>query len=220
MFDKVASALGLKSSGSVFDRFAGGVGQYFANREARAASARQMEFQKLMSGTAYQRAVADMKKAGLNPILAYSQGGSSTPAGAMYQPGNVAAASASSFKDASSGKSAIETAKDITQSTTFKRVLHQERWTRLFASMGPDNVMASVMAVISGVDIQAVLQGANRQGHAQDVRALKLFLELAREQKSRIRTELSGVGQTTQETARYMADLFNEWMSTTIGKVK
>lgn len=38
-------------------------------------------WQEHMSSTAYQRAVEDMKKAGLNPILAFANGGASTPGG-------------------------------------------------------------------------------------------------------------------------------------------
>lgn len=61
------------------------VGGALANRANAKMADKQMDFQEYMSNTAYQRSMEDMRLAGLNPMLAYSQGGASSPPGARAE---------------------------------------------------------------------------------------------------------------------------------------
>jgi len=75
-------------------------GQKEANKTNKAIADQQQAFQQEMSNTAYQRAVADMKQAGLNPMLAYSQGGATTPVGATTQVQNALGSGATGAQQA------------------------------------------------------------------------------------------------------------------------
>lgn len=87
-----------------------------ANKGAERNTERQIAAQQESVRNSYQWGMEDMRKAGLNPILAYKQGGAGAISGSTYTPQSVGGAFASGMSQgASASSSAIQAQRQETE---------------------------------------------------------------------------------------------------------
>lgn len=124
--------------------------QIWGQERANAANLRiareQMAFQERMSNSAYQRATKDMRLAGLNPLLAYGQGGASSPSGASANMENIAGGISTSALDGIRLRKEVEeTASRIGLNDESKVNMRAER-ERIVAATQAEKIRAALLA--------------------------------------------------------------------------
>lgn len=120
----------LTAGGAIAGALIGRKGQKESNVANAQQALQQMDFQERMSTSAHQREVADLRAAGLNPILSGTGGaGATSPGGAMARIENVDEHTAASAHQAATAieslKNLRESNKQIRADTTLKT---QDSW--------------------------------------------------------------------------------------------
>lgn len=190
----------------------GGGLDWLANERSMAHSAEQAEqqmfFQKKMSDTAIRRATADMRAAGLNPVMAVP-GAASSPSGAMGQ-APVARPGTSAIQAASAVQAQAQMRQQTEQMRQQTRLLEleaekQEVLKGFFDMLGP--IQKRIEKYIEGE--------ANSAGSISDK---------VKEAGKNLVTGITGVNNdaepgadwdSSKEFMRSIGNVFNDWMEKT-----
>lgn len=186
----------LPAIGSVIGSLLGKSSQEGANRTNAENVEKQIAFQREQGETQYQRAVADMQAAGLNPALAYKQGGAQAMTGA--------AAEAKPGLRAENFTAAIEAYNQFANGTAQRQLIREQAHKTMMEAnaLRPDAILGQNADYIGEYQNTRVAKG----------RAEKFLAERAEEQ---YKANLRQTGQTTstakaQENYMQSAATLNE----------
>lgn len=191
--------------------FLGGMQQNASNEkiagETTAFNAEQAglnrDFQERMSNTAYQRARFDMEQAGFNPMLAYSQGGASSPGGSS--------ASGVSYTAQNVGESAVRGAQAGTASAIAARMMKEniENIQADTAAKGANEKAAQAAAVAS------IANANNANANSATTNAIRPFVVgINAAQEARTRAEA-----VSADNAAAISNIEKQYVNTHAGRL-